>query len=123
MLCYFQVLNVLNKVIQFYIYIYIFFFRFFSITDYYNILNTVPCTYSRTLLCICFLFARGGLVLMLSLTLETPWTVAHHAPLCMEFSRQEYWSGLPFPSPILYIVMHVCLSQMPNLSLPFFSLW
>ena len=29
----------------------------------------------------------------------TPWTVAHEAPLFMEFSRQEYWSGLPFPSP------------------------
>ena len=29
----------------------------------------------------------------------TPWTVAHHAPLSIEFSRQEYWSGLPFPSP------------------------
>ena len=27
----------------------------------------------------------------------TPWTVAHQAPLSMEFSRQEYWSGLPFP--------------------------
>ena len=27
----------------------------------------------------------------------TPWTVAHHAFLSMEFSRQEYWSGLPFP--------------------------
>ena len=30
---------------------------------------------------------------------ETPWTVAHQAPLSMKFSRQEYWSGLPFPSP------------------------
>ena len=29
----------------------------------------------------------------------TPWTVAHQAPLSLEFSRQEYWSGLPFPSP------------------------
>ena len=29
----------------------------------------------------------------------TPWTAAHQAPLSMEFSRQEYWSGLPFPSP------------------------
>ena len=29
----------------------------------------------------------------------TPWTVARPAPLCMGFSRQEYWSGLPFPSP------------------------
>ena len=28
----------------------------------------------------------------------TPWTVAHHTPLSMGFSRQEYWSGLPFPS-------------------------
>ena len=28
-----------------------------------------------------------------------PWTTAHQAPLSMEFSRQEYWSGLPFPSP------------------------
>ena len=29
----------------------------------------------------------------------TPWTVAYSAPLSMEFSRQEYWSGLPCPSP------------------------
>ena len=29
----------------------------------------------------------------------TLWTVAHQAPLSMVFSRQEYWSGLPFPSP------------------------
>ena len=29
----------------------------------------------------------------------TPWTVADHTPLSMGFSRQEYWSGLPFPPP------------------------
>ena len=29
----------------------------------------------------------------------TPWTVPHQAPLSMQFSRQEYWSRLPFPSP------------------------
>ena len=29
----------------------------------------------------------------------TPWTVAHQVPLSMEFSRQEYWSGLPFLPP------------------------
>ena len=29
----------------------------------------------------------------------TPWTAAYQAPLSMRFSRQEYWSGLPFPSP------------------------
>ena len=28
-----------------------------------------------------------------------PWTVAHQAPPSMGFSKQEYWSGLPFPSP------------------------
>ena len=31
-----------------------------------------------------------------------PWTVAHQAPLFMGFSRQEYWSGLPFP-PLGYL--------------------
>ena len=34
-----------------------------------------------------------------SLTLCHPMTVAHQAPLSMEFSWQEYWSGLPSPSP------------------------
>ena len=33
-----------------------------------------------------------------------PWTAAHQAPPSLGFSRQEYWSGLPFPSP-----MHVCM--------------
>ena len=33
-----------------------------------------------------------------------PWTVAYQAPPSMEFSRQEYWNGLPFPSPsIVYM--------------------
>ena len=41
----------------------------------------------------------GGLVAKSFPTLVTPWTVACQAPLPMEFSRQEYWSGLPFPSP------------------------
>ena len=41
----------------------------------------------------------GGLVTKLCLTLATPWTVVCQAPLSMGFSRQEYWSGLPFLSP------------------------
>ena len=41
----------------------------------------------------------GGLVAKSCLTLATPWTVTCQAPLFMGFSRQEYWSGLPFPSP------------------------
>ena len=35
---------------------------------------------------------------------ETPQTAAHQAPLSLGFSRQEYWSGLPVPSP-----MHACM--------------
>ena len=38
-------------------------------------------------------------VAQLCLTLCDPWTVAHQAPLSVGFSRQEYCSGLPFPSP------------------------
>ena len=41
----------------------------------------------------------GGLVAKSCPTLVTPWTVACQAPLLMGFSRQEYWSGLPFLSP------------------------
>ena len=33
--------------------------------------------------------------------LATPWTAAYQAPLSMGFSRQEYWSGVPLPSPDL----------------------
>ena len=51
------------------------------------------------------LFTKGdndggdGLVAKSYPTLATPWTVACQAPLSMGFSQQEYWSGLPFPSP------------------------
>ena len=38
-------------------------------------------------------------VVQLCLTLCGPWTVVYQAPLSMEFSRQEYWIGLPFPTP------------------------
>ena len=41
----------------------------------------------------------GGLVTNLCPTLGIPWTVACQTPLSMGFFRQEYWSGLPFPSP------------------------
>ena len=44
-------------------------------------------------------YGGGGLVAKSCPPLATPWTVAHQAPLSMGFSRQEYWSGLPFPSP------------------------
>ena len=42
------------------------------------------------------------------LTLVTPWTAAYQAPLPMGFSRQEYWSGLPFPlSTIKCVSSHI----------------
>ena len=41
----------------------------------------------------------GGLVTKSYLTLVIPWTVDCQAPLSVRFPRQEYWSGLPFPSP------------------------
>ena len=36
---------------------------------------------------------------VMSDSFAVPWTVACQAPLSMEFSKQEYWSGLPFPPP------------------------
>ena len=41
----------------------------------------------------------GCLVAKSYLTLAIPWTVARQAPLSVGLSRQENWSGLPFPSP------------------------
>ena len=41
----------------------------------------------------------GGLVAKFCPTIATPSTVACQVPLSMGFFRQEYWSGLPFPSP------------------------
>ena len=53
---------------------------------------TAP-THSESVFVCCCLVAKS------CPTLATPWTLAHQAPLSMGFPRQEYWSGLPFPSP------------------------
>ena len=50
------------------------------------------------------LLCGGGVVTKLCLTLVTPWTEAHQAPLSMGFPREEYYSGLPFSS----------LGELPN---------
>ena len=44
-------------------------------------------------------YGDSGLVAKSHPTLVTPWTVTCQVPLSMGFSRQEYWNGLPFPSP------------------------
>ena len=58
----------------------------------------------------------------------TPWTVAHQAPLSMEFSRQEYWSGVPFPSPgwpikLFYFVFSFAYFLVALHSMCIFSPW
>ena len=42
----------------------------------------------------------------------TPWAITHQAPLSMEFSRQEYWSGLPLPSPVNVLNYMLALVMM-----------
>ena len=42
----------------------------------------------------------------------TPWTVVHQAPLSMGFSRQHYWSVLPFPSPLINYNHMVFLDEL-----------
>ena len=44
-------------------------------------------------------------VVQLCPTLATPWTAAYQAPTSMGFSRQQYWSGVPLPSPLLCVVV------------------
>ena len=75
-----------------------------------NLIKSV-CQYVFIYIC-CFLVAR----------LATPWTAALQTPLSMGFPRQEYWSGLPFPSP------GDCADPgiepvLPALAGRFFSIW
>ena len=52
-----------------------------------------------TFLCVCVCVCVCARMLSQVRLFATPWTVTCQAPLSMEFSRQEYWSGLPFPTP------------------------
>ena len=56
----------------------------------------------------------GGLVAKSCPTLATPWTVACQAPLSIGFSRQECWSGFPFPPPggLLTQRSNLCLMSL-----------
>ena len=45
---------------------------------------------------------------------ETPWTVAYQIPLSMGVSRQEYWSGLPFPSPLDHVLSALSTITPPS---------
>ena len=50
-------------------------------------------------------YSGGGLVAKSCPTLGTQWTAACQAPLAMGFSRREYWSGVPLPSPGLAVIL------------------
>ena len=54
---------------------------------------------SRVCVCVCVCVCVRARALSRVRFFATPWTVAWHVPLSMEFSRQEYWTGLPFPTP------------------------
>ena len=45
--------------------------------------------------------------------LATAWTAAHQAPLSMRFSRQEYWSGVPLPSPLVMVSSFLTILDVP----------
>ena len=55
-----------------------------------EIISSIFSDYTAMSVCVCTLSCVWLFV--------TPWTVAHQAPLSMESSRQEYWSGLPYPT-------------------------
>ena len=48
--------------------------------------------------------------------LATPWTAAYQAPPSMGFSRQEYWSGVPLPSPVVLLYMYLNFIKMITFS-------
>ena len=63
-----------------------------SPTPQFKSINSLALSFLYSLTCSTHMTTRKTIAL-------TPWTVAYHASLSMGFSRQEYWSGLPFPSP------------------------
>ena len=65
---------------------------YISLRNIYPNETTVAKNLLKILVCVCCILSCVQL-------LATPWTFTHQAPLSMGFPRQEYWSGLPFPSP------------------------
>ena len=63
-----------------------------------NLFNS-PSLYIKLCVCVCVCVCVCAQSRYHVRVFVTPWTVAHQAPLPVEFSRQEYWSGLPFHFP------------------------
>ena len=80
--------------------------------------NSFPCILSSGGVCLCVrvFFSQLCLILLQPLCTATCW-----APLSMEFSRQEYWSGLPFPSPGVFLTRdQIWVSSSAG---RFFTMW
>ena len=60
-----------------------------------SVVSSIYCCISVLCVCLCVCVRVLSHVQLFA----TPWSAAHQAPPSMGFSRQEYWSGLPFPSP------------------------
>ena len=65
------------------------------------VVNVIMHMSKRVCVCVCVCERTHACVCAFSIVwlFATPWTIACQAPLSMEFSRLEYWCGLPFPSP------------------------
>ena len=70
------------------------FFLLFCFSDKDTQLEVEPDSFKHCVKCVCVLSCFSRVWFFAAL-----WTIAHQAPLSKGFSRQEYWSGLPFPSP------------------------
>ena len=66
------------------------------LSQIFKLLKCLLCKSKETLLLLLLLLSRFSRVQLCA----TPWTAAHQAPPSLGFSRQEHWSGLPFPSPM-----------------------
>ena len=70
------------------------FFLEFTLQLGYKTINRLSKIHGMLYVCVCMFSCS-----VMSRLFVTLWTIARQAPLSMEFSRQEYWSGLSFPSP------------------------
>ena len=76
--------------------------------SFYHFLNLKVETNQNLLtqvVCVCVCVRARGQSLSRVPVFATPWTVAYQVPLSMGFSRQEFWSGLPFPTPLFHMVL------------------
>ena len=117
-----------SKVTQLYVYIYMFIYIqiythtyiLFHILFHYGLSLDIEYNF------LCYKVGPCGLLVAQSrLTLWIPWVVARQIPMSMEFSRQEYWNGLPFPHPEMEprspaLQADPLLSETPGKPSPFY---